>query len=109
MKEITVSYEMVTGKTNLIGTYTPVSIKEIGEILSLEKESIRIVLKDEAAELSLILHALLMKKIVEAKVERESSYDEKMYSDLKFFVNVIPKMMITSKNRKIKHFTFVGS
>jgi len=109
MKEITISYEMVTGKTSLIGTYTPVSIKEIGEILNLEKESIRIVLKDEAAELSLILHALLMKKIVEAKVEKESSYDEKMYSDLKFFANVIPRMMITSKNRIIKHFTFVCS
>ena len=110
MKEVTFSCEMVTGKTKLIGTYTPVSIKEIGEILNLEKkESIRIVLKEEASELSLSLHTLLMEKIAEANVEKDSPYDEKMYSDLKFFASVIPKMMITSKNRLIKHFTFVCS
>lgn len=107
MKEITFSCELVTGKTRFAGTYTSISIKEIAGHLNLEKNTIRIVLKEEAKELAHSLHGLLLKKIIDSKVDEESPYDEKMYSDLKFFANVIPQMMITKKNRLIKHFSFM--
>ena len=82
MKEITFSYEIVTGKTKFVGTFTPVSIKEIAGILNLEKKEIRIVLKEEAKDLAHSLHELLVKMILESKVDEESPYDEKIYSDL---------------------------
>ena len=65
MKEITFSCELVTGKTKFVGTYSPFSIKEIANILNLEKKGeIRIVLKDEAKNLAHSLHGLLLKKFV---------------------------------------------
>ena len=108
MKEITFSCELVTGKTKFVGTYSPFSIKEIANILNLKKKGeIRIVLKDEAKDLAHSLHELLLKKILVPEVNEESPYNEKMYSDLKFFANVIPQMIITNKNRLIKHFSFI--
>ena len=107
MKEITFSCELVTGKTKFLVTFTPLSIKEIAGVLNLGKKTIRIVLKEEAKDLAHSLHKLLVKKINDSKVDEESPYDEKMYSDLKFFANVIPQMMITEKNQLIKHFSFI--